>query len=220
MNQQTSFLESSFGKVINSALDIGLRAVLPDLIEEDIINIKDVILNNGFEEGIKEVINTAVNTGKSAMGIVTGEFENISQIEMAVKKGGLLDKTSKLLDVAINLASNKNIINKDMASLIKKGKNTIINSIGDKLEQNITNQIKTIEKIEKYCENWNNAYLEKNLSKMEKEIKNIHKGLEKIVPLENVINNARKVETLHNIIKNTGDFNLSEETFQLAERLN
>lgn len=217
--EQENFLETTFGKVINSALDIGLKAVLPDIIEDEVINVKDAILTNGFKEGIKEVIDSAINTGKSAIGIVTGDFENISQIEMAVKKGGLLDKTSALMDTAIGIASDKNLITKEVSSLIKTGKNTIINSISDKIEKTITNQMKAIERIEKQCGIWQDAYTNKDMSKMESSIRSIKNNLEKIVPLENIINKARTIETLHGIVKNTGNFNLSEETRELAEKL-
>lgn len=217
--EQENFLETTFGKVINSALDIGLKAVLPDIIEDEVINVKDAILTNGFKEGIKEVIDSAINTGKSAIGIVTGDFENISQIEMAVKKGGLLDKTSVLMDTAIGIASDKNLITKEVSSLIKTGKNTIINSISDKIEKTITNQMKAIERIEKQCGIWKDAYTNKDMSKMESSIRSIKNNLEKIVPLENIINKARTIETLHGIVKNTGNFNLSEETRELAEKL-
>ena len=50
---QEKFLESDIGKAVNSAIDIGLKAVLPDLIEDQIIDIKNAILENGFKEGIK-----------------------------------------------------------------------------------------------------------------------------------------------------------------------
>ena len=217
---QNNFFETTFGKVLNTALDIGLKAVLPDLIEDEIINIKDSILENGFSEGIKEVINTAINTGKSAIGIVTGDFENISQIEMAVKKGGLLDKTSELIDFALNIANQKNLISKDITSVIKTGKNTIINTMEDKIEKTLTTQIKAIENIEKYCDIWKDAFNNQDITKMENAIKNIDKNLGKIVPLESVLNNAKTIENLHNIIKNTGSFEISEETMQLAQRFN
>ena len=38
---QTNFLETTLGKAINTALDIGIRAILPDFIDEQVINIKD-----------------------------------------------------------------------------------------------------------------------------------------------------------------------------------
>ena len=44
-----------------------------------------------------------------------------------------------------------------MAYLIKNGKNSIIKAISDKIESSLTNQLKSLEKLDKYCK-----YLEKN----------------------------------------------------------
>lgn len=41
---QKSFLESDIGKVVNSAIDIGIKTALPDLIEDQVIDIKNTIL--------------------------------------------------------------------------------------------------------------------------------------------------------------------------------
>lgn len=220
IENQNEFLESYIGKAINSAIDIGLKAALPDLIENQIIDIKNTILEQGFSEGFKNVIDKSLEFGKSTLGIVTGEFENISQIQLAIKKGGILDNVSQLLDLSINLAKSKNLITSDIANLIKKGKNSIISSISDKIEESLTNQLKAVEKIEKYCENWNVSYGNQDFSEMEKAYKNIKINLEKIVPLENIINSARKIENIHNLIKNNGkNFNITEEEILLAQRL-
>lgn len=219
-NIQENFLESDIGKAINSAIDIGLKSVLPDLIEDQIIDIKNTILENGFSDGIKEVINSSINTGKSAIGIVTGNFENISQVQLAVKKGGILDSISKLLDYTIKFVTNKNIIDKNTSSLIKTGKNTIISSISDKIEQTLTNQLKAVEKLEKYCENWNIAYGIEDIAGMEKAYKNIKSNLNKVIPLENIINKARTIENINNLLKNNGyNFNLSQEELELSKKL-
>ena len=53
---QNSFLESALGKTINTAMDIGLRWVLPDLIEDEIIDIKDSLVKGGLKEGINTTI--------------------------------------------------------------------------------------------------------------------------------------------------------------------
>ena len=58
---QNKFLETMLGKTINGAVDIGLRWVLPDLIEDEIINIKDSLIKGGLKEGINTAINTAIN---------------------------------------------------------------------------------------------------------------------------------------------------------------
>lgn len=217
---QTKFLESDIGKAVNSAIDIGLKAALPDLIEDQIIDIKNTILEQGFNEGIKTAIDTGISFGKSAIGIITGEFENVSQIQMAVKNGGILDNVSKLLDLSINFAKSKNLITSDIANLVKKGKNSIISSISDKIEESLTNQIKAVEKLEKYCENWNTSYGNKDFSGMEKAFKNIQTNLNKVIPFENTINSARKIENIHNLIKNNGkNFDITEDELNLAQKL-
>ena len=55
---------------------------------------------------------------------------------------------------------------------------------------------------------------------MEKEYKKIEKQLNNIAPIEKIINEAKTIMTLHNLIKNNGqNFNLSKEQLELAEKL-
>ena len=220
IEKQSNFLESTLGKVINSGLDIGLRAVLPNLIEDQIIEIKDIIFESGFKEGINKAIESAIDLGKSAIGIVTGEFENINQIKTAVKNGGIIDTVSDLLDKAIEFGEKKNLINNTVSDLIKSGKNTILNQISENIEESLNSQVNAIEKLDKYCSNWNEYYSNQDFNGMEKEYKKIEKQLKNIIPIQNTINRTKIVENLHNLIKNNGkNFNLSAEEIELANRL-
>lgn len=219
-DMQKEFLSTSLGKVINTGIDVGLKAVLPDLIENQIIDIKDVLLENGLKDGITEVINQGIELGKSTVGIFTGDFENISQIENVVKKGGILDSTSKILDTAINFAQEKDIIDKNVSKLIKQGKNSIISAIGDKIEESLTEQIKNIEKLDSYCEKWKQAYDKKDINEMEKVFKNIENYKEKTVPLKNILEKSEKIENIHTYIINNGNnFDLSEVENELLNKL-
>lgn len=218
--KQQNFLETDLGKVINAGIDIGLKTILPDFVENQIIDIKDAIMENGFKEGIKQVINSAVDLGKSISGIFTGKFENISQVQTAVKNGGIIDGVSDLLDMSIKFAKEKGVINSTIATVIKQGKNTILDSVSNKIEDALTDQLKSVEKLEKYCQKWNENYINKDFEKMENNFKNIKKYLDVVMPFENTINNARKIENLHTLIKNNGkNFSLSEEELKLAEKL-
>ena len=218
--KQKSFLESSLGQVINGGVDLGLRALLPDIIEDQIIDIKNSILTDGFSAGIKTAIDSVVDLGKSALGIITGKFENMSQVKSVVKKGGLIDSVSDVLNWGINKSESKGLINEQTASIIKKGKNTILNTINNNIENNLTYQMESIEKIDKYISNWDTFYQDKDFSNMEKQYKKIEKELSNVMPLENVITKARKLENLHQLIKNKGgDFNLSKEELELANKL-
>ena len=218
--EQNNFLNSTLGKVINTGLNLGLRALLPDVIEDQVIDIKDAIFNNGIKAGLKQAINSAIDIGKSAIGIFTGSFDNINQAHQAIKKGGLLDSTSELIDLGVNNAVNKDLINKDIASLIKNGKGVIINTIESNINKNFMNQINSLEYLEKYKVNWKEYYDSRDFDGMEREYKKIKERLKEIMPIENTMNSIRTLENLHLLIKNNGqNFDLSSEQIELAKTL-
>ena len=164
---QNSFFESTLGKVINTGIDLGLRAILPNTIEDEVIGIKNIIFTEGLQSGIKAAIDSAINLGKSAVGIVTGKFDNVSQAYTAIKSGGLIDSTSKIIDNAIKSAKENGLINKTTANLIKRGKNAIKNTITDSIEENFMEQVDGVEKLGKYLNNWKNDLKEKDLVRNE-----------------------------------------------------
>lgn len=217
---QKNFLETTLGKTINTAIDIGIRALLPDFIDDQIINVKNNLIKNGLQEGIKKTIDDAVDIGKSAIGIVTGNFENVNQMQTAVKTGGIIDGISTLLDTVVNKVQSKGLIDYNIARTIKEGKNIILNNVESNIEKTFTDQIKSVEYTNKYINNWKNYYENKNFEGMEKEYQKIKKEIKNLVPMEKTINQARTIENLHILIKNNGqNFNLSNEAIELAEKL-
>lgn len=220
IEKQNDFLESTLGKVINTGLDIGLRALLPDLIENQVIDIKDAILNGGFKEGLNEMIDSVIDLGKSAIGIFTGKFENVSQVQDAVRSGGIIDSTSNLMDWAVEKAREKEWIPDSIAKIIQQGKNIILNHVEKNVEEVLTNQLDSIENLEKYNQNWKNYYEQRDFTNMEKEYEKIQKELKKVIPLESTLTEARKIENIHQIIKNNGqNFDLTEQELELAGKL-
>ena len=152
-NDQKEFLETTLGKTINTAIDIGIRALLPDFIDEQIINIKDNLMNYGLKNGINQTIDDAINLGKSAIGIVTGNFENVSQMQSAIQSGGLIDGVSSLLDTIVDKVSRKGLINNSVAKTIKQGKNIILNNVEKNIETTFNKQYVAIENTNKYINN-------------------------------------------------------------------
>ena len=218
--EQKNFLETTLGKTINTGIDIGIRAILPDYIEEQIIDLKDNLIKYGLKEGIKKSIDDAINIGKSAIGIVSGNFENIAQMQEAIKNGGIIDNVSSLLDSVINKVQSNGLINSTVARTIKQGKNSILNNVEKNIENTFNNQIKALNYTEKYIENWKNYFENKDFNGMEKEYKKIKTEMNYLAPIEKMINEARTVENLHMLIKNNGqDFNLTQEQMELAEKL-
>ena len=160
------FLNNIIGKTINNALDIGLRAILPDLIENQVINIKNELIENGLKAGANTAINSVINLKKSAMGIITGNFDNIEQINTAIGNGGIIDTISDLLDNALNKIYKNGKINNNIYKLIKNGKNIILDNVNNNIRNELKNQNNSIEKLEKYIKNWQENYNKKDFNKM------------------------------------------------------
>lgn len=218
--EKNNFLNSVLGKTINTAIDIGLRAILPDLIENQVIDIKNALLQNGLKSGIDTAVNSAINLGKSAVGIVTGNFENMDQVRMAVGNGGIVDTVSNVLDKAINNTYKKGYIDKTVTSIIKNGKNVLLNNISNNIKSELDQQTNSVEKLEKYINNWKEYYDKEDFEGMTKEYNKIKTQLNKVVPLENILKETRKVETLHELIKNNGqNFNFTELEKNAIENL-
>ena len=217
---QKNFLETTLGKTINTAIDIGIRAILPEFVEDQVINIKDNLFKYGLKEGISKTIEDAIDLGKSAIGIVTGNFENVSQMQNAVQSGGIIDGISSLLDIAVNKAKQAGLINKTVATTIKQGKNIILNNVENNIEKTFKNQYESIENANKYISKWKENFEKQNFEGMQKAYKNIQKQINDLAPIEKTINDIKRIEILHNLIKNNGqDFNLMQEQLELAEKL-
>ena len=72
--EQKSFLETTLGKTINGAVDIGIRALLPDFIDEQVINIKDNLLEYPHYTRPREFMNLEVPSV-----LLSGNHKNIDK---------------------------------------------------------------------------------------------------------------------------------------------
>ena len=217
---QRNFLQTNIGRAVNTGINVGIRYLLPDIIEDQVIEIKDSFLQNGLKEGIQTAVDASINFGKSALGIVTGKFESVEQMQTAVKSGGIIESISNVINYTINKFVEKGNIPTSVGNTIKNGKDAILNKITQNIENEFKNQISNIEKINKYTENWKNYFNNKDFSGMQREYEKIHIKIKEIVPIENTIKTARVVENLHELIKNNGQkFDLTNEQLELAKML-
>lgn len=216
---QEKFVQSGLYDIFNSALDTGIRIALPDIAEDVVISVKDSLLDNGLKDGIKQIWNNIKEFGKSALGIVTGKFENIEQVQIATKTGGVLDTISKIFDFALDKAVDNEKITKSTKQSLKTKKNSIIKDIKNKVSENLDEQVGYIEKIQEYNEKWQQCFEDENLKGMKNANRNIQKYLEKTLPFEEILKNARKIEIMQNFVESTGSFEITQEEQELAEAL-
>lgn len=219
-NEKNNFFNNFIGKSINTAINIGLKTILPDLIEDQIIEIKDALFENGLKSGINKAIESIVDIGKGTAGIFTGKFESMSQMEVAIKNGGIIDSISELLDKTIDLINEKGCINKTTAKLIEGGKDIILNSIENNIKEEINIQDNMIKELENDIENWKQYYENKDFEGMTEVYNKINSNLDKIIPVEDILIESKKINNIYDLIKNNGqDFNITEVEMELAEKL-
>ena len=76
-----------------------------------------------------------------------------------------------------------------------------------------------VAKLLKLDANFVNSLENKDLKGMKNANKNIQKYLEKTLPLENLLKEARKIEIMQNLVENTGSFDITEDEKELADAL-
>jgi len=212
--------EINIQSIANIILDIGLKAVLPDFIEEDVIEIKDVFIQEGFLEGLQEILDKLEDIGKSITGIFTGNFDTIEQIKRLIKTDGLLDGVSELIDKITKDLLKKNKISKNTYNLIKSGKKEILKILESELKSTYSIDTSSIEKIEEYCNDWKESYDRKDYKSMKKDLNKIKTKLKKNKLIEETINKARNIEKIQEYIDKKGSIeNLSNEEKSLLEKI-
>lgn len=218
--EKNNFLNNIIGNTINNAIDIGLKSILPDLIENQIIDIKNALVANGLKGGIETAIDSAIDFGKSTIGIFTGNFENMTQVRTAVADGGIIDTMSNVLDKVINKTYEKGYINKSVETIITNGKNILLENISSNIKNQLDEQTNAVEKLERYVDNWKEYYNNRDFEGMTKEYNKIKNQIYNVIPLENILKQTREVEVLHNLIKNNGqNFEITNLEKELAKKI-
>lgn len=201
-------------KIANNALNFGLKAILPDFIEDDIIQIKDSFINEGFEKGLEEAKEKAEEVWKSVKGVFTGEFDTVGEIQKLIQKNGILDTASDLVDKITKLLLSKKIINKTTYNLIKTGKKEILNALEGELNNYYKIDTYDLERLNEQIEKWQKNYNDSDYESMEKTAKTILNILDKVDQIEAVINKARNIQKVQKYIQEKG----SKEKLTKAER--
>ena len=174
---QEGFLQSKVGQIVNSAVDFGLREILPDFVEDEVLEVKDALITGGLKEGIDTAVENAINLGKNIIGIFNENYKNIDQVENSLKKGELIEGISSSIDFIVNKLEDSKIISTNVSDLIKNGKNLILGNVNNNMQNEFNNELKALKKIEKYIKNWEKHYSEKNIEGLNTEFNKIKKQL-------------------------------------------
>ena len=200
------FFGGVFKNALNFGVDLGLKALLPDLIEDQVIDIKNSILEGGFKEGVNTLVKKVNEFKNSITGIFTGNFNNIEEIHTATKQGGIIKTVSKGLSKGIDAGVKSGAIPKSVGSIIKTGKTTILNEFNSSLESQMKKEMKKFDTLNDLNKKWYDALDKRDFDKMTKYTEKISELSKDLVKFSNIIEETKKIEELHNFIKENNSF--------------
>lgn len=214
--EQNDFVKNAINEAVKTGIHMGIKTLLPDFIEDKIIELTDELL----DDGNGNVIDKLGEIGKNAKEFLGNNFKNISQVQEALKNGNIMNKISETIDSNLNKLYEKGKISSEVIDTIKNGKEKIVNNIENNLEEKINTQTNISKSLDEAMNNWKKYYDKKDFDNMEIEYEKIKKELSSLMPLESSITQARNIENIHNLIKNNGhNFNLSNTELELAKKL-
>ena len=206
---QNDFIGNMFKNAINFGVDLGLKSLLPDLIEDQVIDIKNSILEGGFKEGVNTLMKKVNEFKNSITGIFTGNFNNIQEINTATKQGGIIKTVSKGLSKGIDAGVKSGIIPKSIGGILKAGKTTMLNEFSNSLESQMRKEIQKFDTLNDLNKKWYDALDQRDFDKMTKYTEKISALSKDLVKFSNIINETKKTEELHNFIKENNSFDFA-----------
>lgn len=216
LNKKGNF-NKTVENIANIALDLGIRAALPNYIEDQVIEIKNIILKNGVKEGVKEISNKAKNIFETFVG-KNGKTK-ISELRELTKQNGLMKSFSKILSEAIDFSIKHKMISKEVGSLLKSGKNAMVSDFSRKLENKMMKEIKAVEKFKEAYIKWEKGLENNDLEEINKNYEIIIKNYNKISSDLKDIIDVEKVEYINNYLNKNGDKEIEKEDFELLKKI-
>ena len=65
--EQNRFLETAIGAAVNKGIDMGIRAIFPNFLEDAVISLKDSLFQDGLTSMVRSAIDRTLEFGRRAM---------------------------------------------------------------------------------------------------------------------------------------------------------
>lgn len=108
LDKQNNTISDLLNNVINWTIDAGIKHFLPDSIENQVIKIKNDLLNENVQDKIKETIESIINIGKQKLDIGQNEINNVEQLKKLLKSPDTIKILSETVEKILDNENLKN----------------------------------------------------------------------------------------------------------------
>lgn len=140
-------------------------------------------------------------------------------MKLVTKNGGILDFISFIVDKGISSLKKYTDIDSNVLNLISSSKDLLIEQISNNIEDQFGKQLENMEKLEKCCDKWKDAYSNKNIEEMNKEYKKIKNYENKVIQIKQILDKVKVIENINYIINKSNNFNLTSNELELAKKI-
>lgn len=180
-------------------------------------------IKNGIEKvNVKKVASDAIDTVvKGTLKTVTGmkakTIDSLQDLGKSIRNSDIKGVLKNTINIGVD-----NI--KTLPIAVKKAINGLVDlTLGDtfdnELDKVMTKQKKTLNRIDKKCDNFDKALLENNEKDMKKYANSISKDLEKISLISETIDRGKNIVNQYELMKNKGSIALSTIEQELCKQL-
>jgi len=158
----------------------------------------------------------ALKAGMQKLGIKSGMFSSLKGIVEAVKEGDLKKGLSSGFNAAIELIK----LPKVAKTILKEGKNLILDqTMGDEFKRLMKSQQNTISRINKKCNQMEEAFKNNDTKALEKISKSLKTDVEKVMPIQRVINRGTEMLNRYELFKNKNGMEMTKDEIELIKKL-
>ncbi|MBO5141927.1 MAG: hypothetical protein J6C46_02825 [Clostridia bacterium] len=212
--EQSQNILNNISQAFSNAVKKGTELIeFPDNIGA---SIKDGIEKMDLKEIGASAVESALKSGMKSLGMKSSTFNSLKNIFDAVIEGDLKKGLASGLNVVIGALKIPNTAK----TLLKNGKNLILDEVfEDELKKVMEKQKNTISRIDKKCNQMEEAFKQNDLKTLDRIAKTLKTDLEKVMPVQNVIARGNFVLNRYQLFKSKGMVELTQMERELCEKL-
>ena len=214
LGEQARSILDNISNAFSNAVRKGTELInLPEGLGE---TVKENLEKIDLKEIGSSAVESALKSGMKNLGMKSTTFNSLKNIFDAVREGNL----KKGLESGLNVAINALKIPTSAKTLLKNGKDVIIDQVfDDELKTLMTKQKNTISRINKKCLQMEEAFKVNDTKTLDRIAKTLKKDLEKVMPIQDVITKGNSILNQYQLFKNKGTENLTQTEKELCDVL-